>query len=209
MAEVDSFQEINRKYFNQIANTYDDILPTMREHTAKIAQVMTEQVKLDPETTSVMDFACGTGLVSINLVPYVKEVIGVDISEAMVEKYNEKASLNEVSAKKMKAVLLDISKDKEGLGGKKFDAIICSMSYHHFDQVQEMTNNLVEYLVPGTGVLLVVDLIRTEHTVACHTATKHICSHVGGRYTPHFDPWHLGDFFEYSRFRGKSNPGSV
>ncbi|KAG8938724.1 hypothetical protein FRC03_006983 [Tulasnella sp. 419] len=124
MAEVDSFQEINRKYFNQIAHTYDDILPTMREHTAKIAQVMTEQVKLDPETTSVMDFACGTGLVSINLVPYVKEVIGVDISEAMVEKYNEKASLNEVSAKKMKAVLLDISKDKEGLGGKKFDAII-------------------------------------------------------------------------------------
>ncbi|KAG8940076.1 hypothetical protein FRC03_005796, partial [Tulasnella sp. 419] len=178
MAEVDSLQEINRKHFNQIANTYDDILPTMREHAAKIAQVVTEQVKLDPETTSVMDFACGTGLVSINLVPYVNEVIGVDISDAMVEKYNEKASMDELSAKKMKAVLLDISKDKEKLGGKKFDVIICALSYHHIDQVQEITNNLVEYLVAGTGMLLVVDLIRTEHTIARHIVKKHI-SHVG------------------------------
>ncbi|KAG8933959.1 hypothetical protein FRC02_010894, partial [Tulasnella sp. 418] len=55
----------------------------------------------------------------------------------------------------------------------------CALSYHHIDQVQEITNNLVEYLVAGTGVLLVVDLIRTEHTIARHIVKKHI-SHVGG-----------------------------
>ncbi|KAI5984005.1 hypothetical protein EDD15DRAFT_2312577 [Pisolithus albus] len=35
-----------------------------------------------------MDFACGTGLISRELAPHAKSIVGVDISQNMVDMYN-------------------------------------------------------------------------------------------------------------------------
>jgi predicted TPR repeat methyltransferase len=40
----------------------------------------------------VLDFACGTGIVSRGLVPHCKKLVGVDISQGMVDEFNKNAA---------------------------------------------------------------------------------------------------------------------
>lgn len=47
-------------------------------------------VRWNSDRTRVLDYGCGSGLISQILAPYVKQVIGVDPSEAMVMEYNHK-----------------------------------------------------------------------------------------------------------------------
>lgn len=106
-----------------------------------IANTIMENYKLN-EDSEVMDFACGTGmhtqgscfhpnsrllvpgLVSRPIAPHVKSILGVDISQGMVDVFNKRATTNSIG--NIKAVAVDILEGKETLDGKRFDVIIVS-----------------------------------------------------------------------------------
>ena len=50
----------NQAYFNEFAEKFEDI-PGAREILAKIAEAMKDVHQFDPESSVMMDFACGTG----------------------------------------------------------------------------------------------------------------------------------------------------
>lgn len=55
---------------------------------AACAGVMRDVYEFDDESTDVLDFACGPGLVSQALAADTRSILGVDSSEAMVELFN-------------------------------------------------------------------------------------------------------------------------
>lgn len=120
----------------------------------------------DAETTTVLDFGCGAGNISLVLKPYVHKVFGVDISEDMIEAYKERTGFDGYAC--------NVAEDPiPPLEGVQFDAIVTTLAYHHVEDYQLVTHKLVKYLKPG-GWLYVVDFDSTnqygslEHCLLIH-----------------------------------------
>jgi len=127
--------------------------------------------------TEVMEFACGTGLVSKELVPHVKSILGVDISQGMVDQYNKRVQDEGIPLEKMHAVRYELEGREGELDGSKFDVIVCTSAYHHFESINKVTNILTYFLKHG-GVLIVLDGERRECEVK--EEYHHILPHARG-----------------------------
>ena len=232
---ADKYAAANRTHFNASAAHYDS-QPHIIEVTSGIVEAILRTVEFDEEKTSVMEFACGTGtvesdyclivtddipgLVSQGLAPFSKVIVGVDISESMVEHYNLRVSNQGISFDEMKAVCTELKGTDDELDGMKFDVIVvsdlselygldrlsnlpskCSQAYHHFSSIKETTRILTSFLKPGTGVLLVIDLVKGKNTL--HTsphASEHVrdtVAHRGG-----FNTDEIRDVFELCGLQG-------
>jgi SAM-dependent methyltransferase len=85
----------------------------------------------------------------------------VDISPGMVDEYNRKA-VNIGVEEKVRAVCLDIlaiptSEIPEEL--RNVDVVVCSMAFHHIEDISRASKVLASILKKG-GYLLVVDLFE-------------------------------------------------
>lgn len=70
------------------------------------------------ETTTVLDFACGTGLMSRRLAPSVKSIVGIDISPVTIDQYNLRAGDANI-----KGVCVELKGESGDLNDQKFDVI--------------------------------------------------------------------------------------
>ena len=108
------------------------------------------------------------GLISQALEPYTRKVVGVDISAGMVDAYNQKARKSGID-ERMMAVCADIlapgAEIREGL--RNVDVVVCSMSYHHIEDIVNTTKVLASLLKKG-GHLLVVDLMEGWISILCN-----------------------------------------
>ncbi|KAK0447059.1 S-adenosyl-L-methionine-dependent methyltransferase [Armillaria borealis] len=85
------FAEANKEHFNKDSHTYDE-LPLVKELTEKEGKyILSHGWSFDPESTTVLNFACGTGLLETTLIAHCKSIQGVDISQGMVDQYNKRA----------------------------------------------------------------------------------------------------------------------
>ncbi|KAG8895915.1 hypothetical protein FRB99_000280 [Tulasnella sp. 403] len=175
-----SVAEANREYFNQFASTYDSKELAMLPLAADAAAMITKEYGFDPSSTVLLDFACGTGLMTIQLAPYCKQVVGADISEKMIEIYNSKAQASEQLKDKMKA--RQITLDELAKEDTRFDVAVCAFAYHHFEDIDGITKQLLALIKPGTGKVFVVDIVHSEGTVNWHAdhSHKHAIPHAGG-----------------------------
>ncbi|KAI0628797.1 S-adenosyl-L-methionine-dependent methyltransferase [Trametes polyzona] len=152
------FKQANEEHFDKAAPNVEHEHPYARELGIKNVEAMRETYPdlFDKERTEVLDFACGTGLVSQALRPYVKSIVGVDISQGSVDIYNKQAA-DMGFADQMKAVRAELKGEPGELDGRKFDLITCCLSYHHMPDIDEVTRALAFFLKPG-GSLLVIDI---------------------------------------------------
>lgn len=102
----------------------------------------------------LLDFACGTGVITKNLQPYVNQIIGVDINQYMLEEFQRKIPESQIMA-------LDILKDDISHLKQSVDIIICSIGYHHLEDYQAITIKLAELLKPQ-GKLFIVDFYNDD-----------------------------------------------
>ncbi|KAF8652222.1 hypothetical protein AX16_004500 [Volvariella volvacea WC 439] len=148
----------NEAFFNENAHKFDDV-PHAIERAQRVAAAVRNFHDLDKETTTVMEFACGTGLVSKELVPYVKSIFGVDISQGVVDQFNQRVQKEGISSEKMKGIRAELKGTEGELDNIKFDVIVCASAYHHFPSVEDVTKTLAFFLKPG-GALVVADIIK-------------------------------------------------
>ncbi|RPD55677.1 S-adenosyl-L-methionine-dependent methyltransferase [Lentinus tigrinus ALCF2SS1-6] len=178
----DDFAAANKAYFDAHADKVEEMHPEWRAATRKQVDAMRAEWPglFDGERTAALDFACGIGLVSEALLAtgYVKSVVGVDISQASVDRYNALAARLEYAPEKMKAVCAELKGDPDELDGAKFDIVVvrtvplpfspsttvhvgnelqCCASYHHIASIDATTRVLASFLKPG-GSLLITDL---------------------------------------------------
>ncbi|KAI5479617.1 ATP synthase mitochondrial f1 complex assembly factor 2 [Pseudohyphozyma bogoriensis] len=124
----------------------------------KVSEAILKRYAFDEDKTTVLDFACGPGLVSQNLAPHCKRVVGVDLSKGMVDFFNKAVSDHGIDSSEMEAFQRDVLQDTdEELNGELFDVVVCSQSYHHIPDIDSITRALSRRLKPN-GVLMVLDL---------------------------------------------------
>ncbi|KAF8898271.1 S-adenosyl-L-methionine-dependent methyltransferase [Gymnopilus junonius] len=135
------------------------------ELAKRSAQAILDRYPFDENSTTLMDFACNVGLLSRELAPHTKLLIGVDISQTPVDDFNEHVFNQGIPAEEMRAICSELKGEEGELDGLKFDVITCSASYHHFEDITKITKILTFFLKPG-GTLLVVDMTQNTHSHA-------------------------------------------
>ncbi|KAJ1310554.1 hypothetical protein OPQ81_007284 [Rhizoctonia solani] len=180
-------KEANRQYFDSQAHHHSEgyeASPARQLATRKAVAAILDTVQFDEDKTVVMDYACGTGLLSQGLAPHTKTLIGVDISPKSVDYYNERVANQGIPPEEMNAICLDLVERGTGeadpFNGIEFDVIVCAQAYHHFEDINSVTKVLTSYLKPGTGVLVVVDMIRSSESEKLHKDHGHVVTHKGG-----------------------------
>lgn len=158
MRESD-FKMKNR--FDKDAVTWDD-LPRRVNLAKAVVKNIIPYLKGDEK---VLEFGCGTGLVGINIAPYVKELTGIDTSAKMVEKFNQKAQKLNINAKAMVKDIFEIS--------EKYDIVISSMTMHHIKDISLLSDKLSEI----TNEAFLADLVKEDGTF--HTRSNEDVAHFG------------------------------
>ena len=75
----------------------------------------------------VLDFGCGTGLVTLRLQPYVRSIVGVDSSRGMISVLEAKATQQKLA--NVYTQLVDFENGEKVAG--IYDLIVSSMTAHH------------------------------------------------------------------------------
>ncbi|NKB69382.1 MAG: methyltransferase domain-containing protein [Candidatus Latescibacteria bacterium] len=140
--------------FNEKAKNWDSNERAKRL-SAAVGSSIVGQVPLQAQM-QVMDFGAGTGLISAQVAPHVKQITAVDISEAMLEKLAAKPELHG----KVEIVCRNIIDNPIDT---KFDLIISAMAMHHVEDTTKLVQRFAQQLHPG-GTVALADLDKEEGT---------------------------------------------
>ncbi|MCL4206218.1 MAG: methyltransferase domain-containing protein [Pirellulaceae bacterium] len=138
-------------YFDQAATTWDDN-PVRVALMRDVAEAIFRQVQLASDM-ELLDYGCGTGLISFFLAPHVAAVTAVDSSEGMLAVLREK--IDQTGTRNIRAMRLDLEQD--AVPDARFDLIVVNMVMHHVADSERMLRNFHAMLRPA-GVLCVSDL---------------------------------------------------
>lgn len=101
----------------------------------------------------VLDFGCGTGLLTLQLQPLARSVTGVDSSQAMLGLLRAKIENQKLA--NIRTQLLDLE-DGDILEGS-YHLVVCSMTLHHIRETRRLLDQFSEILAPQ-GYLCIADL---------------------------------------------------
>ncbi|KNZ79965.1 hypothetical protein J132_08442 [Termitomyces sp. J132] len=175
-----NFIEANKDHFDKNAHEYDE-QPYALERARRTAIKMREAYDFKEDITTVLDLPNKVDL----------PIVGVDISQGMVDQYNLRVRNQGIPPEEMQAFRAELKGEAGELGDEKFDVIICASAYHHFPDIDAVTRILTHFLKYG-GVFLVVDLAKRtgehaheqghahEHHQLIPDHVHHIVPHRGG-----------------------------
>jgi len=104
---------------------------------------------------SVLDVACGPGILSAAIARTAREVMALDLTPEMLKKAAQRcAGLANVSFREGNAAELPFADDS-------FDAAVTRLSVHHFDRPGRVMSEIFRVIRPG-GSFVIADVISSE-----------------------------------------------
>jgi 2-polyprenyl-3-methyl-5-hydroxy-6-metoxy-1,4-benzoquinol methylase len=140
-----------RRDFDKEAGTWDE-QPARVQLAKDVTDAVARQVILRADM-EVLDFGCGTGLLTLRLAPRVKSITGVDTSRGMLNVLGAKIARQNLT--NVKTLLLDLEAG-EALPDR-YDLIVSNMTLHHIREVGPLLDRFYKAISPG-GHLCLCDL---------------------------------------------------
>jgi len=144
---------------------FDDLAKAWDSKPERVAGAMVfvdkvkEHLKCDIKNFKVLDYGCGSGLVSFGFAGDVSFVEGLDYSFGMIEVYNEKAK--QIGMDNIFGNIHDIN--KEDLSVNQYDIVVTNMTMHHINNIEDFIFKLAHSLKVG-GKLFIADLYKEDGT---------------------------------------------
>ncbi|KAL2865526.1 class I SAM-dependent methyltransferase [Aspergillus lucknowensis] len=171
---TNDFTEKNRQVFDKQARTYQSEFSKAVETLVNVVQGKRTWISdtwTDTDAGKGMDvrmleYACGPGHISLTLAPFVSQVIGMDISDGMIDEFNKNVREAGRSGTMVgvKSNLLAETMPAEVSGPEffDFDLVVVSMALHHFEYPERALSRLGKRLKKG-GVMMAMDLVPEHH----------------------------------------------
>ena len=143
--------------FDKVAQEWESKLSRVQTAKSSVDNII-EIVDLKPDF-KILDYGCGTGLIGFGLSNETNEVIGMDYSAGMVEKFNEKAK--KLGYTNISAIQHNINEQE--LPQNEFDLIAISMTLHHIKDTNMFVKKARSALKID-GFLCINDLVTEDGT---------------------------------------------
>jgi ubiquinone/menaquinone biosynthesis C-methylase UbiE len=143
--------DTKKRNFDQDAANWDQISGRIKV-AQDIAQSMIHELTLTPDM-DVLDFGCGTGLLTLALQPFVRSITGVDSSQGMLDVF--KTKIKEQNLTNVEAEYIDL--DKGDILRGSYHLIVSSMTLHHIKNISPLLKQFYSMLLPS-GRVGVADL---------------------------------------------------
>ena len=133
-------------FWDKRAQGYDD---SIKNHGSLYEKTINKSKSLLTNSDVVLDFACASGEMSLDIAPYVQRMHGIDLSAKMIELANQKASDRQVD----NIIFDQMDAFDQRLVSNSFSAIIAFNIFHLVDDVPKVLARLNELLSAG-GLLI-------------------------------------------------------
>ncbi|MBN2467539.1 MAG: class I SAM-dependent methyltransferase [Deltaproteobacteria bacterium] len=143
---------IDKRNFDTAAATWDEN-PGRIKLAADLAAAISGHVPLNT-AMDVLDFGCGTGLVTLRLASLVGSMTGVDSSRGMIEVLA--AKIAEQNLGNVRLLHLDLDQG-DALPAAAYDVIVSNMTLHHIQRVEPLLDRFYGALA-ASGYLCLGDL---------------------------------------------------
>ncbi len=143
--------------FDEAAKTWDQKQSSIDSSNACVDNL--EKYITLKNDAKILDYGCGTGFISYSLKTKTNSVLGMDYSDGMVSRFNEKAK--ELDFDNIKAIKHNMNEDE--IQKDTFDLFISSMTMHHIKDTNMFAKKAYECLVKG-GVVCINDLEKEDGT---------------------------------------------
>jgi len=133
-------------FWDKRSKKYDE---EIKQHDAIYSKTINRTNSLLKDSDVVLDFACASGEMSLDLAPHVQRVHGIDLSVKMIELANQKArdrQVNNINFDQMDAF-------DQRLVSNSFSAIIAFNIFHLLDDAPKALARLND-LLPQGGLLI-------------------------------------------------------
>ncbi|PHH61146.1 hypothetical protein CDD81_714 [Ophiocordyceps australis] len=173
---------VNKAYFDKAAADYDG---KFQDVFAKLEAELKARAHLlgADKRGRLLDYACGTGLISQAIGNYFDQCVGIDLSDNMVEAYNAKAKSQDLFPTRRQAHLGNLLNPADPNPAAlstplfhDFDAAGVAVAFHHFDDCALAARRLAERLRPN-GLLFVVDFLPHGHMDRHDEAVRGVTHH--------------------------------
>jgi 2-polyprenyl-3-methyl-5-hydroxy-6-metoxy-1,4-benzoquinol methylase len=141
--------------FDEKAAEWDT--PERRERAHALANTFRQHVTLTPELR-VLDIGAGTGLLGLDLLDDVAEVVLADPSEGMIEQARRRIEAEGIVD--ATAIVFDFPA-VESPPGAPFDLVVSLLVLHHVEDTAATLRSIREALVPG-GRIGLMDLDKED-----------------------------------------------
>jgi predicted TPR repeat methyltransferase len=143
--------------FDEASKTWDKKQTSIDSSNACVEN-LNKHIKLKDDA-NILDYGCGTGFISFALSNETNNILGMDYSDGMVERFNEKAK--ELNFDNIKAVKHNMNQDE--IEKNKYDLFISSMTMHHIKDTNMFAQKAYDSLVDG-GIVCINDLEKEDGT---------------------------------------------
>jgi ubiquinone/menaquinone biosynthesis C-methylase UbiE len=143
--------------FDNHARAWDE-----KEYRLKLAAGVSESIKKAVDIhldMDILDFGCGTGLISLGFAPNVRSLTGLDNSAGMLEVFQDKAKASGFN--NVNALFLNLD-DGDPLPGT-YDMVMSSLTFHHLKNIPLVLKTLYHGLNSG-GHVCIADLDLEDGT---------------------------------------------
>jgi ubiquinone/menaquinone biosynthesis C-methylase UbiE len=149
---MDHLQRVQQEFTRQASQFATAAAVTHRDLVERFANAVPTDAG-----ASILDVACGPGIITAALAPRVREVVAFDLTPEMLTKARQRcaeAGLTNVTFREGSATDLPFPDGS-------FDTVVTRLSIHHFQAPQRPLSEMARVLKPG-GTLVVADVISSE-----------------------------------------------
>ncbi len=145
---------------NRVRDEFTRQAETFSASAAITDKALTERFVValgDAARGSVLDVACGPGILSAAIAKSAREVVAFDLTPQMLKKAAQRcadAGLENVTFREGNATELPYA-------DAAFDAVVTRLSVHHFDRPERVMSEIFRVLRPG-GHFVLADVISSE-----------------------------------------------
>lgn len=140
-----------RRDFEAVASLWDSN-PGRVRIANEVAAAIKREVVLSPQM-DVLDYGCGTGLLALQLLPYVRSVTGADSSPAMLQVLADKIATQGLR----NAYHQQVDFERGAHASGEYDLIVSSMVAHHVPDTAALFKEWARLLKPH-GQIAFADL---------------------------------------------------
>jgi predicted TPR repeat methyltransferase len=135
--------------FDSFANSFDRVLKRLRYRAPQVLAEAVAAIQAPDGQWEVLDAGCGTGLCQSWLRPYAQRLIGVDLSEKMLDKARQRGGYDDLVKAELTAYLAEPP--------ARYDLIVSADTLVYFGALDAVIANAAMALKPGGWLAFTVE----------------------------------------------------